>query len=655
MLSNKRWFMIASAVMVIALVLAACGTPAPPPPPAETPAPGETPAPAATPTEAPPPPPPPVEVKNPDTFIECTIGDNETLDPSWHYDTSSATAIWQVYESPVFFDRERVDSFVPMLATDWDISEDAMTYTFYMREGVTFHEGGTMEPHDFAYSIWRGMIQDRAGGPQWFMLEPLVGVSTIEDLAEEVGDVAACEAVKESVTYDDEAGTVTFHLVTPFAPWMQIMAQPFASIMDMEWMIEIGAWDGDCANWRDWHDPAAEESEIFEIMNGTGPYILDYWHPEEERAYVRNDNYWRTEPMWEGGPSGPAVMERYVHKTVDEWSTRLAMMEAGDCDWIYVPRQYIAQVEPLLNEDYVGGEMDPDKLTVVDPNGTIRLFKDNPGVISADTFFNWNVNAEGGNTVIGTGEWGTGGIPPDFFSDEHVRKAFNYCFDWDTFIQDVRMGESVQRRGPIIEGMFGFNPDQEIFTYDLDKCAEEFALAWDGKVMEEGFFVQYLYNTGNDTRRAAGEIFEANVESISDNFAITVSDMPWPAYLRQLVDGRLALFTIGWLEDFHHPHNWVQPYMHSAGAFAGFAGWPEDMVEEFDAKVGECVSLADLAAAEQCYFDLQAMTYDNVTNVFIDQPTIRHYEQMWMEGYYYNPAYFGVYAYSQAMGKGGLE
>ena len=588
MYRNKRWLLLTSLVMIVSLLASACGAPATPPPPADTPA------------------PPPVETAAPP-------------EPA---------------------------------ATPFAAPEVAMSYTFKIQEGVTFHKGGTLEPHDLAYSMWRGMLQDRSGGPQWMILEPLVGYSAIDDLAEEVGDVAACEAVKAAVDYDDDAGTVTFNLVMKY-PWMEIMAQPFAAVMDMEWMAEQGAWDGDCATWRDWQDPEAEESVLFDQMNGTGPYVLEYWNPGEEISFVRNDNYWRTEqnlPIWEGGPTAPAI-ERLVIKLVDEWSTRLAMFEAGDCDGLDVPREYIAQVEPMVNEWYVGGAMDPDNLTVVNPNGTVRLFTNLPQVQSVDTFFNWNVNVEGGNPFVGTGDW-TNGIPPDFFSDEHVRKAFNYCFDWETFIEDIYQGEAVQRRGPIIEGMFGFNPDQEIFTYDLDKCAEEFKLAWDGEVWEKGFYLTYVYNSGNTTRRAAGEIFEANVESVNDKFSVSVVDMPWPAYLKQMVDSRLTMFTIGWMEDFHHPHNWVHPYMHSAGAFAGFAGWPEDMVAEFDAKVGECVALSG-DDQEQCYFDLQAMTYDNVTNVFIAQPVGRHYEQMWMEGWYYNPSYFGVFPFGQVTAKTG--
>ena len=105
MLKRARWILVANLLVVLALVLGACGTPAPPPPPADTP----VPPPADTPAPAEPAPTP--------------------------------------FEAP----------------------EVAMTYTFKIREGVTFHEGGTLEPHDLAYSIWRGMIQDRAGGPQWMI------------------------------------------------------------------------------------------------------------------------------------------------------------------------------------------------------------------------------------------------------------------------------------------------------------------------------------------------------------------------------------------------------------------------------------------------------------------------------------------------------
>jgi ABC-type transport system substrate-binding protein len=58
-------------------------------------------------------------------------------------------------------------------------------------------------------------------------------------------------------------------------------------------MIQQGDWDGKCDNWRKWHDPEAEKSTIFNKANGTGPYKLEKWTPNEEIRFVRNDNYWR--------------------------------------------------------------------------------------------------------------------------------------------------------------------------------------------------------------------------------------------------------------------------------------------------------------------------------------------------------------------------
>ena len=64
-------------------------------------------------------------------------------------------------------------------------------------------------------------------------------------------------------------------------------------------------------------------------MNGTGPFKFDHWTPGEELVLVRNDDYWLTEPLWEGGPSGPAAIERVVWRFMDEWGTRYAALSGA--------------------------------------------------------------------------------------------------------------------------------------------------------------------------------------------------------------------------------------------------------------------------------------------------------------------------------------
>ena len=68
------------------------------------------------------------------------------------------------------------------------------------------------------------MIQDRAGGPQWIMLQPFFGLSAQSFKGDVVdkqnaGDMAkGCEAIKQAVTFDNNAGTVTLHLEPALRP-----------------------------------------------------------------------------------------------------------------------------------------------------------------------------------------------------------------------------------------------------------------------------------------------------------------------------------------------------------------------------------------------------------------------------------------------------
>ena len=602
--------------------------------------------------------PSPLGLKNPGTLVKVTIGEPATLDPAWHYDNGSGEVIFNVYEPLLFYKRERIDEFVPLLSTGWNISSDGRTYAFDIRQGVQFHEGGTLEPHDVAYSIRRGLFQDRAGGPQWVLLDPILGVASIEELATSIAGVddfadvdaaslvAACERVKQAVAFDDTAWTVTFNLARPFGPFLQIMASTWGVAMDQEWMVSQGAWDGDCATWTKWHDPTAEESVVFSKMNGTGPFKFERWLKGDEWSIVRNENYWLADPLWEGGPSGPAALDRVVVKAVEEWGTRLAMFQAGDADFLFVPRQFVSQVDPSVAEQYEGGVADPASLTIINPDGFARLFKNIPTVGSVDAFFTFQVDTEGGNAFVGSGKLDGLGIPPDFFADLHVRKAFSYAFDYQTFIDDIFLGEATRRTGPIISGHIGYSPDQFVYPFDAAKAEEEFRLAFDGELWDTGFFMTLLYNSGNDQRKAAAEILETSIESINPGkFHLTVQGVPWPTYIGQIVQSRMPLFFIGWLEDYHHPNNWVTPYLASTGTFAAWQKFPEDLSAQFDSLVAECVKLLG-EEARVCYETLQTTAMDNAVDIFLVQAVGRHYEQLWVDGYYNNPAYPGNWFYS---------
>ena len=106
------------------------------------------------------------------------------------------------------------------------------------------------------------------------------------------------------------AGTLTFNLAQPWGPFLATMAQTWGIVLDKEWAIENGAWDGYCETWQDCYAPGSENDELTAIINGTGPYMLDSWTPGEGYVLVANENYWATEPIWEGGPAARPYQDR---------------------------------------------------------------------------------------------------------------------------------------------------------------------------------------------------------------------------------------------------------------------------------------------------------------------------------------------------------
>ena len=491
------------------------------------------------------------DAKNPDTFIEATIGEPETLDPAWAYDTASAEIIFNIYDTLIFFDREHVDKFVPMISEKVPsvenglVKDNGLTIIFPIRKGIKTHAGGEITPEDVEYSFERAMIQERDGGPVWMLLEPLLGVDSLSEL----GNLSVpADAEKIGKMIDDavevKGNNVIFHLAKPFptTTFLQIWSQTWASIIDKECAVKAGAWPGTKENWvevfKKYHNP--ETPELQETDCGSGPFMLEKWEHGKQVSIVRFDDYFQ----------GPAKLKRAIVKKVDEWSTRKLMFLRGDADVVYVPRMHIKELEGAKG---------------------IRVVKDLPTLTNTAIFFTFKIDPK--SPYIGSGKLDGKGIPPNFFSDINVRLAFAYSIDYDKLIKDALLGEGKHVPGPIVEGLPYFNPEQKVYKFDPNKAKEYFKKAWGGQVWEKGFYIEVLYNTGNELRKTAAEMLKENLESLNPKFKVHVRAVEWPIYLKAMVKKQLPVFIIGWLADYPDPHNFVHPYMHSKGTFAAWQGY----------------------------------------------------------------------------------
>jgi peptide/nickel transport system substrate-binding protein len=549
-------------------------------------------------------------VKNPDTFVTLRFGAPESLDPDYQYDTASYEVVYpNVYETLIGYDGSMLSRYVPVLAAQVPslqnglISKDGLTYTFPIRKGVHFHDGSVMTPEDVRYSMLRFMLQDRDGGPAWLLLTPLTGK-----------DSTRGSDGKFQVTYQEVARTVTvqgdnvvFHLPHPYGAFLSILAG-WSFVLPKAWAAAHGDWDGSPATWQRYNNPKLQDRYAFDHMDGTGPFKLQQWDRQaNEVILVRNDNYWRK----------PARLARVVIRVVKEFATRRLSLQQGDADVIELNRPEQGQVEGMAG---------------------VTIHDDLPALVLFAFHFNQKIDPTA-NPDVGSGKLDGNGIPPDFFSDLHVRKAFAYAFDYATFIRDGYRGKAIQPNGPIIQGLLGYDPTAPRYTFDRNKAIAEFKEAWGGKLWNTGFRFTTEYNTGNTTRQIGARIIKDVVESLNPKFKIDIRDIAWPSFLQMTSQHKGTLFALGWSVDYPDPDDFAQPFLGSNGDYPKRTGYHNP---EADRLLKEGAESADPAKRAAIYRQLTRIAYADVPGIYAAQPTAFVVMRSWVHGWYYNAVYGGL-------------
>jgi peptide/nickel transport system substrate-binding protein len=73
--------------------------------------------------------------------------------------------------------------------------------------------------------------------------------------------------------------------------------------------------------------------------------------------------------------------------------------------------------------------------------------------------------------------------------------------------------------------------------------------------------LQGVTATGYTMNQTALAILQSNLRSINPKYQLEIVTLPWPSYLASFRAGLLPIAVSGWTEDYHDPHNWVQPYL----------------------------------------------------------------------------------------------
>jgi peptide/nickel transport system substrate-binding protein len=185
------------------------------------------------------------------------------------------------------------------LAKGWDVSEDGKVVTFYLKEGVTFHDGSK-----FDAEVLKWYIELMAGDecPVSYEYKPITEVEIIDDY------------------------TVALHFDEPFPALFYYLSNAFSSIMSKEAYESLGP------------------DEYATHPSGTGPFILESWVQNESLTLIKNPDYnWA--PEWTGH-KGPANVDKIIYRIIPEDATRLIELEAGNVDMIFeAPLRELARYE----------------------------------------------------------------------------------------------------------------------------------------------------------------------------------------------------------------------------------------------------------------------------------------------------------------------
>jgi peptide/nickel transport system substrate-binding protein len=455
-----------------------------------------------------------------------------SLEPTTVGGIEDGAAVENVYESLITFDQS--GEVVPLLATDWQIAEDGLTYTFTLREGVTFHTGNTMTCQDAQYSIRRQLITNNGDGFASRVSEVTLGFEFWDDEEDTVATIPF-SAITEAV-FCDEEDRLVMTLLEPDADFL-VKLMMF-HIVDSTFLVENGDWSGTEDDWQEWINRDMSASVLNTTSAGTNAYQLLSFEPSRSIFQIF-EGYWG-----EG-----ASIQTVVVQGVPDYNTRTLALRNGDADLLFLLRPNFARQlegEAGVSVDYV-------------PNPIVSML-----------VFNNPVNSE----EIGSGALDGQGIPADFFSDVHVRQGFASAFDAQRVVDEVLLSKGTVVSLPV-PSQFGLSTDNPV-TFDLARAEEAFRQAWDGQVWEQGFTLDIWYfpspNGEDVTIQGSLEALKANVESLNPKFRINIVAYSGEDFF-ELAQGeaRAPLFVDFWVGELPSPAHYLDLFYHSErGAYGTF-------------------------------------------------------------------------------------
>lgn len=241
-----------------------------------------------------------------DATVQAAFLESEpnSLDPQAAQNADEFQVLYNVCEGLIGYEPTTLQP-APRLAESWEISDDGLVYTFYLRPGVKFHNGRELTADDVKYTFTR--LGNPATGTSYtsLLLNSVVGFAEMRAEENPATELTGVEVI--------DPQTIQITLTAPAASFLNQLALPGGMIVAQE---------------------AAEAEGFSENPVCTGPYMVSEWQRQNQLTLQAFADYW----------GGAPQVQTAVLRTIPQQSQQVIEFEAGNLDVAWVPEPDLARL-----------------------------------------------------------------------------------------------------------------------------------------------------------------------------------------------------------------------------------------------------------------------------------------------------------------------
>ncbi len=553
----------------------------------------------------------------------------KTLDPARVEDESSAKLTANVFEGLVsYHPYARPYQVIPALAESLpEISEDGLTYTFRLREGVTFHddpcfpggEGREVVASDFVYAMKRFAHPATSAKSLWMFRDHVRGLVAYrnEIQARMNAETEAGRLPSDTYALDDvplvgieavDDHTLRIHLEGPYPQLMWVLALPAAGVYPRECVEHYG---------DDWRNHPV----------GTGPFRVVEYNPVYRAVMVANEDYRDVRvpdpvgdpaqryPDWETDleagrleragqriPFVDGVEIRFIQEDQPRW----LYFKNGHTDFVNPPKDNVAEALPR-------GELSPE---LVERGVTQQRWVE-LGIVYAC------LNTE-----------------DPVMANVDLRRAIALAYDHRWTVDNLYAGMAVVAHSPVPPGVAGHDPDYRPFhsedgTAQLERAKEFLAEAgYPGGIDPETGERLHVTFQGSGTS-VTNRQFAARFVDEMRRLGIEVDVVPntFPQLIQKMRNKQFQIASLAWGFDYPDAQNVLQLlYGPNKAPGIGSANFDDP---EFDRLYDEAAVLPDSPERTALYEQMTRIVADQVPWITRAHRIRPHLAHEWLHGYKY--------------------